>query len=97
MIRVLFLLALLILPGCATKHAEAALPQKFMVAAAHPLAVEAGPGMSYTPICRGCRHFMKLPLGYAGICGLQQRELEWNEAMAIVSDDDSCEHHEERK
>jgi gamma-glutamyltranspeptidase/glutathione hydrolase len=42
MIRVLFLLALLILPGCATKHAEAALPQKFMVAAAHPLAVEAG-------------------------------------------------------
>lgn len=43
--------------------------------------------------CKTCKHFGKLSPGFAGICWLKQRGREWNEAMAITGDDDTCDDH----
>jgi hypothetical protein len=49
------------------------------------------------PRCFTCRHFWKMSPGNAGICGDKQKEREWNEGMAVVSDDDLCESYERRE
>lgn len=41
--------------------------------------------------CFTCRQFMKLSPGRAGICHVQQEGREWNQGMAVVSDDGYCE------
>lgn len=40
--------------------------------------------------CQECKHFQRLRPGHAGICLLKQRGRTWNEGMAVVSEDDTC-------